>query len=319
MEEQPKRGRGRPKKVVTEPEVKRKVGRPKKEKTEETPKRPRGRPKKQETEKILLTETRPVEVSTPAGGKPAPPPSPAPPPVVLAKPIVVETAPPLSEPDPLALFNELTLAERHEWDRFHTLPLRYTKFQRAEARRAWEERERAKIDVTLPSPPDTDVELPSDPEEARAIVDRVDAMIKAKQERQRRRVEDTERKRIEERDRKERQLREERERSIAETGWADPEYVKFRRSFKTEEAYDRWEERVIHSAMYETRDPVVLRFATHRGRRWVVVWKLNKPEDKMVVSADWKNASIGKNPDAGGGAILGYVGSGEFRDLVLPP
>jgi hypothetical protein len=278
MEEQPKRGRGRPKKVVTEPEVKRKVGRPKKEKTEETPKRPRGRPKKQETEKILLTETRPAEVSTPAGGKPAPPPSPAPPPVVLAKPIVVETAPPRGEPDPLALFNELTLAERHEWDRFHTLPLRYTKFQRAEARRAWEKRERVKIDV-----------------------------------------EDTERKRIEERDRKERQLREERERSIAETGWADPEYVKFRRSFKTEEAYDRWEERVIHSAMYETRDPVVLRFATHRGRRWVVQWKLNKPEDKIVLSADWKNASIGKKPDAGGGAILGYVGSGEFRDLVLPP
>ena len=107
MEEPPKRGRGRPKKEVTEPEEpKRPRGRPKKEKTEpEEPKRPRGRPKKagepvkEVAGKILITETAPASPEGPSaagGGKPivtetAPPEKPSP--AGEGKPIVTETAP----------------------------------------------------------------------------------------------------------------------------------------------------------------------------------------------------------------------------------
>lgn len=275
--EQPKRGRGRPKKVVTEPEIKRKVGRPKKEKTEETPKRPVGRPRK-----ILLTSTAPEP--SPAGGSP-----------ILAKPIVTETAP--AGPVAAGGGRPMKPEERAALDRIDAML-----------------RQRELIDVTLPSPP-SEVEVPSDEEEQRRVFAVYEAQVEAKKERERRRKEKERLENV----RKALEAEEERERLYEETGFVDPDYVKFRRSFNSEEAYDHWEERVIDKAMYGKAVPYVIRFVTHHGRRRVVEWKLDKPEDKMVLSTDWKNARKGKQPTPGGGALLGYVGSGEFRDLVLPP
>jgi hypothetical protein len=295
--EPPKRGRGRPKKIVTEPEIKRKVGRPTKAPAEKTePKRPVGRPKEEKTEpkrpvgrpkKVILTET------TPAGG-PAP---------------VVEVRPP---PPPIVVAPRpaVTPREREALDRYDA-----------------EAKARAAIDLTLPSPP-SEVELPSDEEEASRIIAQYHRQEEAKKERDRlKRVQyqldeyeargRREREAREEKERKEREARETRERSIAESGFSDPQYAKFRKSFRNEEAYGRWEERAgdleltpAKNGGYYNRDEWV----TFNHERYLVLFgKKSKSGDVYRVA--WKRADQRGNIDV---YEVGVVGKGEFKDLVLP-
>jgi hypothetical protein len=102
----------------------------------------------------------------------------------------------------------------------------------------------------------------------------------------------------------------------AETDWVDPEYVKFRNSFKDDESYDRWEERAREESL---REGYATRWVHHKGRRYQIHRELrDAPNVWKVYFHKWKDADKGKNPHSAPYNHIGYVGSGEFSDIPFP-
>jgi hypothetical protein len=103
---------------------------------------------------------------------------------------------------------------------------------------------------------------------------------------------------------------------VPTTEWADPEYVKFRKSFRSEEAYENWEDRVAEEDLRENR--IASRWVTVANRRYQVQRHIFKDHPNLwnVYRHDWKNADKGKHPHSAGVKWLGHAGSGDFAELI---
>lgn len=173
-----------------------------------------------------------------------------------------------------------------------------------------EEIHRSRIDLTLPSPP-SEVELPSDEEEAERISRRYYAQLDAQAERKRLRQAMTQL----EREQKDRERREEQAREedlLADKGWR--RYKKFRESFGTEEEYNDWERKTIANALKDGR---IIRFFTFRRNRYVAQ-KLKSGNGWEVYDQDWLRAREENLYKDYSVKFLGYVGSGFYKDIPFP-